>query len=124
MQTDRLFRITAIAWLATAVARVALAAVQAGTPGPGVSPVAFAIGAGAGLLVAGLLWFRPGRGSAIAACAFGLFAVVGIAYLPFIGFQPWFIVLSLADLIAFVLSVVCLFATRRPGRSSDADRWA
>jgi len=61
-----------------------------------------------------LLWRRPIRSSAILACALGLYAVVGLAYAPLIGPQPWFIALSAIGVVAFALSAVAFFASRRP----------
>ena len=113
---ERTFRIAALAWLVTAGIRVAFAILQIGPEGPGGSLGAYLVGATVGVAVAALLWLRPTRASAIVACALGFYAVVGLAYAPLIGPQPWFIALSLVGIVAFALSVAAFFASRpRPG---------
>lgn len=117
MQAGRLFRQAAIAWLLTAIARILVAVLGTGLTGLESSPVALAIGATVGIVVAGLLWVRPGRGSAIVATLLGLYAALGLAYAPIVGPQPWFIVLTGTDLIALVLSAACWRAS-----GTDGDR--
>ena len=114
MQTGRLFRLAAIAWLVTALTRLVLAVVGEGPTSVESSAAALAVGAAVGIAVAALLWLRPVRSSAIAATLVGFYAVVGLAYAPLVGLQAWFVALSATGLVAFVLSVACWVATRRP----------
>ena len=113
MQRGRVFRMAAIAWLVTAIARVVVAVVPTGPADSSVSVPASLIGAAFCAAVAALLWFRPTRSSAIVAIALGLYAVAGLAYAPLIGLQPWFVLLSGTGLVAFALSVAAFLVSRR-----------
>jgi Na+/proline symporter len=118
-QRERIFRIAAIAWLVTAIVRIVFAVTGTGPPDRSLSMAGYLVGALLGIAVAALLWLRPTRGSAIVACALGLYAVVGLAYAPMIGLQTWFVVLSATGIVAFVASVVAFFASR-PSSGSGA----
>lgn len=71
------------------------------------------VGAAVALAVAAFLWLRPGRGSAIAATAFGFYVVPSLTFIPLIGTPPWFLVLAVLGFAAFGLSIACLWTTRR-----------
>ena len=115
MTTDNLFRAAAVAWIVTALARVAIAVGGLGPAGasPATTLVTAAGGVAVGLAGAWLLWTRRNRRSAIITSAFGFYAVLAIAYLPLVGLQPWFVLLFATGLLAFVLSLACLAATWR-----------
>lgn len=121
MRTDGLFRAAAIAWFVAAIARIVLDVSGLGPPGLDSieSIVLAAISVGIGVGVGGLLLWRPGRGSAVVASAFGLYAALGVAYAPLIGPQAWFVILVATGLVAFVLSVACLVRSwRAPSRGT------
>ena len=120
MQTHTAFRAAAIAWLATAIARIGVGVLGAGPAGGGVAPLTLGLGAVLGLAVAAWLWLRPGRSSAFGAILLGFYAVAGIAYAPLIGLQPWFIVFAGTGLVAFALSIVAYLTTRRSRLDPDA----
>ncbi len=123
MQTDRVFRLAAIAWFATVVARVLVVLLQLGPAGTDLGSLVLgsAIGAALGLIVAWLLWTKPTRRNAWIASIFGIYAVIGVLYAPLIGPQPWFILLTACGLVAFILSIACLVVTRRaPGGGTGA----
>lgn len=113
MPTINLFRVAAIAWLLTAVARVLIAVLGIGTASGTGTFVATVGGVAVGLTGAWLLWTRPDRRSALITALFGFYAVAGIAYLPLIGLQSWFVILIVTAVLAFVLSIACLAATWR-----------
>ena len=112
MQTARIFRLAASAWLLTAIARLVLAVVGMEPTGLEGSPLALGMGAAIGLAVARWLWVRPGRGIAIAATFLGVYAAIGVLYAPVIGPQPWFILLASTGLVAFALSGACWWTSR------------
>ncbi len=117
MQSVTLFRVAAIAWLGTAVARVLLVVVGAGpvsSAGDG-SMSAFLIGAVFGVALAWLHWTRPEPRTAAIGAAFGLYTMLAILYLPLVGVPPWFAVTLATGAIALGLSALCFLATRRPG---------
>lgn len=113
MPTSPLFRAAAIAWALTAVARVLIAVFGIGPVSGTGTFVATTGGVAVGLTGAWLLWTRPDRRSAIITSLFGFYAVVGIAYLPLIGLQSWFVILIVTGVLAFTLSIACLVATWR-----------
>ncbi len=119
MSESRLFRLAAAAWFLTVAARAVLVILGVGPTGGtlGGSIGTYGLGAVVGLVVGWLHWVRPGLQTALIGTAFGLLSVAGLAYLPFIGPEPWFLLLSATGLLAFGLSVACLVAARR-GRSA------
>ena len=106
-------RIAAAAWLVAGLARIVLALTGTGPDGPDGAVSSYAIGIVLSLAVAGWLWLRPGRGSTLGAVILGVYAVIGFLYYPIVGPQPWFLVLSLTGLAAFVLSLAAAIAVRR-----------
>ncbi|MBA2718294.1 MAG: hypothetical protein H0U52_03475 [Chloroflexi bacterium] len=115
MPTSRLFRAAAIAWFLTAAARVLVAVLRIGPASETGTFVSTLGGVAVGVTGAWLLWTRPDRRSAIITTLFGFYAVLGIAYLPLIGLESWFIVLIGTGVLAFVLSLACLIvAWRQP----------
>lgn len=116
MQSATLFRVAAIAWLGTAVARVLLLAIGAGPPPAegGGSTAAFLVGAVFGVALAWLHWTRPEPRTAAIGAAFGFYTMLAVLYLPLVGVPPWFIVTLVTGAIALALSGLCFLATRRP----------
>jgi len=115
VQPATLFRVAAIAWLGTAVARVLLLAVGAGPPpAEGGSTTAFLVGAVFGVALAWLHWTRPEPRTAAIGGAFGLYTMLAILYLPLVGVPLWFVVTLVTGAIAMALSGLCFLATRRP----------
>ena len=119
MPTSRLFRAAAMAWLLTAVARVLIAVLRIGPASEAGTFVSTLGGVAVGVTGAWLLWTRPDKRSAIITTLFGFYAVLGIAYLPLIGLESWFMVLIATGILAFVLSLACLVVTwRQPPTSA------
>ena len=124
MSAPTLIRAAVIAWLAAAVARVGLLVADAAPSGPAGSVPAMALGTALCVAVAAWLWRRPGRGSTLGATILGTYALTGLLYLPLVGPQPWFLVLSLTGVVAFALSLAAAIVVRRggPGPGDDPAR--
>jgi hypothetical protein len=109
-----LSRLAAIAWFAGSGVRlfVGLTGVSRFADGS-TMVVAAGIGAVLGLVIGVAMWVRPGRGSALAGSLFGAYAVFGLLYLPLLNFDPWFALMAVVGVIAFILSVVTLWLAQR-----------
>ena len=110
-----IFQFAALAWFANALARLLLYATNAFGYGNASSPsfAVAAIGALLCLTVSLLLWFKPGFWSAFTGFVFGFYAVPGLATVRMPGTPGWLILLAALGLLAFGLSTLALWRTRR-----------
>ena len=72
------------------------------------------LGGALGVAVGAFLWFRPGRGSALAGVVLGLWVLPSLLSTQILGTPPWLVVLAILGLAALALSLACLWQTRRP----------